>query len=48
MGSIGYLLDTHTFLWAAQDDLKLSKHARKAMNDKNTQKFVSAASPMKL
>ena len=44
MGFVGYLLDTHTFLWAAQDDLKLSELAKNAMNDKNIQKFVSAAS----
>ena len=44
MGAVGYLLDTHIFLWAAQDDAKLSKFAKKAMCDKNTQKFVSAAS----
>ena len=44
MGALGYLLDTHTFLWAAQDDLQLSKLARKAMKDKKTRKFVSAVS----
>ena len=44
MGTINYLLDTHIFLWATQDDSKLSEHAKKAMYDENTQKFVSAAS----
>ena len=44
MGSVGYLLDTHTFLWATQDDARLSEPAKMAMNDKKTQKFISAAS----
>ena len=44
MGSLGYLLDTHTFLWATQDDARLSELAKETMCDKNTHKFVSAAS----
>ena len=44
MGSVGYLLDTHTFLWATHDDARLSESAKMAMNDRNTQKFISAAS----
>ena len=32
MGSVGYLLDTHTFLWAAQDDARLSQSAKEAMS----------------
>lgn len=44
MGTVGYLLDTHTFLWATYEVAKLSDPAKMAMNDKNTQKFVSAAS----
>ena len=44
MGIVKYLLDTHTFLWAVQKDVKLSDAAKKAMNDANAQKFVSAAS----
>ena len=44
MGSVGYLLDTHTFLWATHDDARLSQLAKEAMNAKSMQKFVSAAS----
>ena len=29
MGTVGYLLDTHTLLWALCDDMKLSNDARK-------------------
>ena len=44
MGTVGYLLDTHTFLWATHDVAKLSEPAKMTMNDKSTMKFVSAAS----
>ena len=44
MGTVSYLLDTHTFLWAIQKDVKLSEPVKKAMNDKNAQKFISAVS----
>ena len=44
MGAVAYLVDTHTFLWAVQKDVKLSNPAKKAMNDPNTQKFISAVS----
>jgi len=44
MGAVNYLLDTHTFLWAIQKDVRLSDEAKKAMNNPTAQKFVSAVS----
>jgi len=44
MGTVKYLLDTHTFLWAAQGNLKLSEKAKKVLSNKTAQKFVSAVS----
>ena len=44
MGTVSYLLDTHTFLWAIQKNVKLSDEAKKAMYDPTAQKFVSAVS----
>ena len=44
MGTIDYLLDTHTFLWAVRGSSNLSDRAKKAMTDKNARKFVSAVS----
>jgi len=44
MGTVGYLLDTHTFLWAVQESRKLSDSARKALEDTKTPRFVSAVS----
>ena len=44
MGAVKYLLDTHTFLWTAHDDAKLSEPAKKALTDTSAQKFVSAVS----
>ena len=44
MGTVGYLLDTHTFLWAARNSVKLSESAKNALYDKDVKKFVSAAS----
>jgi len=41
MGTIKYLMDTHTFLWVALDDSKLSDTAKKAISDKNAEVFVS-------
>ncbi|MDR2545925.1 MAG: type II toxin-antitoxin system VapC family toxin [Lachnospiraceae bacterium] len=41
MGTVKYLLDTHTFLWVALDDSKLSDTAKKAISDKNVDIFVS-------
>jgi PIN domain nuclease of toxin-antitoxin system len=44
MGTVGYLLDTHTYLWSAHDDTRLSNPAKKALADTSAPKFVSAAS----
>jgi len=44
MGNIGYLLDTHTFLWAVCESSKLSGPAREALEDTNMPHFVSAIS----
>lgn len=38
------LLDTHAFLWFLAGDERLSRKAREAMSDENTELFVSAAS----
>jgi len=40
----GYLLDTHTLLWALRDSQKLSKIARNVIADDRNHKFVSAVS----
>lgn len=37
------LLDTHAFLWAVDNDPRLSQNARKAIVDGNNVVFVSAA-----
>ena len=50
MGSIkgsgqgAYLFDTHTLLWAAHDESKLSARALSVIEDSNTHIFVSAVS----
>jgi len=44
MGTVKYLLDTHTLLWAVQKDVKLSKAVKKVIDDINARKFVSAVS----
>ena len=44
MGTVAYLLDTHTFLWAVQEDWKLSENARKVIEDVDSLLFVSAIS----
>jgi len=44
MGTVAYLLDTHTLLWAVQEDCKLSEKARKAIEDVDSILFVSAIS----
>lgn len=38
------LLDTHIFVWAVQDDLRLSKKARSLINDRASPKIVSVVS----
>jgi len=38
---VKYLLDTHTFLWASRESIKLSDTAKKAISDKDAEIFVS-------
>ena len=44
MGTVKYLLDTHTLLWAARDNAKLSNNALIIIEDIKTELFVSAVS----
>ena len=44
MGTVGYLLDTHTFLWAVREGQELSNNARNAIENSEAQLFVSAIS----
>jgi PIN domain nuclease of toxin-antitoxin system len=44
MGTVGYLLDTHTFLWIVRGSKKLSDAARKAIEDTDVTLYLSAAS----
>ena len=44
MGTVKYLLDTHTFLWAVRGSTNLSDTAVKTIEDMNVQIFVSAVS----
>ena len=44
MGTIRYLLDTHTFLWAVRGSSKLSSTAAKTIEDMTKQVFISAVS----
>jgi PIN domain nuclease of toxin-antitoxin system len=44
----GYLLDTHVFLWAVQEDSKLSGKAREVIEDINSKLFVSAISAFEI
>ena len=45
MGTVGYLLDTHTFLWAVQEkDSRLSNNARVAIANDSLPIFISSAS----
>jgi len=41
MGVVKYLLDTQTFLWAVRESIKLSVSAKKAIEDENSEIFVS-------
>jgi PIN domain nuclease of toxin-antitoxin system len=36
-----YLLDTHAFIWATLDTLRLSKKVREIISDRNNEIFVS-------
>ena len=42
MGTLGYLLDTHTFLWSVRESHKLSSTAKKAIADTSIKSYVSA------
>jgi PIN domain nuclease of toxin-antitoxin system len=44
MGTVGYLLDTHTFLWIVRGSNKLSDTAKKAIEDTDVPLYISAAS----
>ena len=44
MGNVDYLLDTHIFLWAVRGSDKLSKTARKIVEDVNVKVYISAVS----
>ena len=44
MGTISYLLDTHTFLWVALKDAKLSVKAKAAISSKDAKVYVSPVS----
>jgi PIN domain nuclease of toxin-antitoxin system len=44
MGTVGYLLDTHTFLWAVRGSSQLSDTAVKTIEDINQQIYISAVS----
>jgi len=44
MGTVGYLLDTHTFLWAVRGSSKLSETALNIIEDINTPLYLSAVS----
>ena len=43
MGAVGYLLDTHTFLWAVRG-MSLSNTVKNIILDVNSQVYVSAVS----
>jgi PIN domain nuclease of toxin-antitoxin system len=44
MGTVGYLLDTHSFLWAVSESQRLSEKAREATLDTTIPLFLSAVS----
>ena len=44
MGTVGYLLDTHTFLWATLCSHKLGDATKKVIDDETARFFVSAVS----
>ncbi|GHU66734.1 twitching motility protein PilT [Clostridia bacterium] len=43
-----YLLDTHTFLWAVQEEKKLSAAARQIIENADNELFVSAISAFEI
>ena len=44
MGTLGYLLDTHTLLWAVSDDKQLSAKARSIIKEPDLPLYVSSIS----
>jgi PIN domain nuclease of toxin-antitoxin system len=42
--SLGYLLDTHVFLWAIRNPKRLSKRAREIIEDTSNKLYLSAIS----
>ncbi|MCL2513355.1 MAG: type II toxin-antitoxin system VapC family toxin [Oscillospiraceae bacterium] len=44
MGTVKYLLDTHTLLWATRDEEKLGNKVLSIINEINAPVFVSAVS----
>jgi PIN domain nuclease of toxin-antitoxin system len=44
----GYLLDTHAYLWAIQEDWKLGGCAREAIENRRSKLFVSAISTFEI
>ena len=48
MGTVGYLLDTHTFLWGVRGSSKLSETALKAIEDISTPLYLSAATAFEI
>ena len=48
MGTVGYLFDTHTFLWMVGESRKLGENARKVLEDTGVQLFVSAVSAFEI
>ena len=48
MGTVGYLLDTHTFLWAVRGSSKLSSTAIKVIENMSVPIFVSAVSAFEI
>ena len=48
MGTVGYLLDTHTFLWAVRGSAKLSETALNTIEDIDNQLYVSAVTAFEI
>jgi len=48
VGTVGYLLDTHTFLWAVRGSSKLSSTAIKVIENMSVPIFVSAVSAFEI
>ena len=44
MGTVGYLLDTHTFLWAVSDSRKLGEGAKRVIGGADAPLYLSTVS----